>query len=293
MLFAVFHLTIVRLYFVLLNGLAAEVIPGVGDGLERAIGTVGTFAVVFVIADFLNWGTHLARHRIPLLWHFHEVHHSQRSLNMLTESREHFMEAMIASTVAFVPVALLGASFRVIAGAVTFTVFYNYFQHSNIRTNLGPLRHVLVTPQSHRVHHARDPEHHDTNFGVIFSVWDRIFRTASRDDGSIYPATGVDNERFPIEESARFPDLVATYGRQIAHPFRESGRTSPAAVRPPAEAPAPRRAATRRQELMPSRVRRRGVGAGAASHRLHGDDAGAGDGPVPLAARAWREGSAR
>ena len=43
-------------YFVLLNGLAAEVIPGVGDGLERTIGTVGTFVVVFVIADFLELG---------------------------------------------------------------------------------------------------------------------------------------------------------------------------------------------------------------------------------------------
>ena len=55
---------------------------------------------------------------------------------------------------------------------------------------------------------TRIPEHHDTNFGVIFSVWDRIFRTASARRRLVYPATGVDNDRFPIEESARFPDLV-------------------------------------------------------------------------------------
>jgi sterol desaturase/sphingolipid hydroxylase (fatty acid hydroxylase superfamily) len=219
-LFAVLHLTIVRLYFVLLNGLASEVIPGIGDHLESVIGTAGTIALVFVLADFLNWGTHLVRHRVPLFWHFHEVHHSQRSLNMLTESREHFFEAMIASTVAFVPVALLGASFRVLAGTVTLTVFYNYFQHSNIRTNLGPLRHILVTPQSHRVHHSIDPEHHDTNFGVIFSVWDRIFRTRFHGDGSEYPATGVDNPRFPLEATARPASLLKSYAQQMIYPFR-------------------------------------------------------------------------
>lgn len=218
--FAVLHLTIVRLYFVLLNGLASAVIPGIGDHLEEVLGTAGTIAVVFVLADFLNWGTHFARHRVPAFWHFHEVHHSQRSLNMLTESREHFFEAMIASTVAFVPIALLGASFRVIAGTVTLTVFYNYFQHSNIRTNLGPLRHLLVTPQSHRVHHSLDPEHHDTNFGVIFSVWDRIFRTQFHGDGSEYPATGVDNPRFPLETTARPGSLLKNYGRQMIYPLR-------------------------------------------------------------------------
>ena len=222
--FAVLHLTIVRLYFVLLNGLASEVIPGVGDNLESVIGTAATVVLVFVIADFLNWGTHLARHRVPLFWHFHEVHHSQRSLNMLTEAREHFFEAMIASTVAFVPIALLGASFKVIAGTVTVTVFYNYFQHSNIRTNLGPLRHVLVTPQSHRVHHSIDPEHHDTNFGVIFSVWDRIFRTAHRGDGNEYPATGIENPSFPLETQGGPASLLKTYGQQTLYPFRAALR---------------------------------------------------------------------
>ncbi len=222
--FAVLHLTIVRLYFMLLNGLASEVIPGVGDHLESLLGTAATIALVFVIADFLNWCTHLARHRVPLFWHFHEVHHSQRSLNMLTESREHFAEAMIASTVVFVPVALLGASFKIIAGTVTFTVFYNYFQHSNIRTNLGPLRHILVTPQSHRVHHSMDPEHHDTNFGVIFSVWDRIFRTAHHGDGNEYPATGIDNPSFPLEQRARPGSLLKTYWLQMIYPFQAALR---------------------------------------------------------------------
>jgi sterol desaturase/sphingolipid hydroxylase (fatty acid hydroxylase superfamily) len=223
--FAVLQLTIVRLYFVLLNGLGNAIIPGIGDNLDTLLGTVGTVVFVVVVADFLNWGTHVARHRVPILWHFHEVHHSQRSLNMLTVAREHFVETMVASTIAFVPVALLGASFRVIAGAVTVIVFVNYLQHSNIRTNLGPLRHILVTPQSHRVHHSIDPASHDTNFGAVLCVWDRIFRTQFRGDCDEYPATGVDNPRFPLEQRARPASLLKTYAQQTVYPFRAALRT--------------------------------------------------------------------
>jgi sterol desaturase/sphingolipid hydroxylase (fatty acid hydroxylase superfamily) len=218
LLFFVFQLTIVRAYFVLL-GSAADLLPHAN--LEAMLGATGTLIVAFVVGDFLNWGSHVVRHRVPAFWRIHEVHHSQRSLNAFAGMRQHFAEAMISSTVILVPTALLGISARGATVLVTFVIFANYVVHSNIRTNLGPIRHLLVTPQSHRVHHSIEPEHRDTNFGGVLVVWDRLFATQVR-DFDVYPDTGVANAQFPYEQSARPTMLAKTYARQVVYPFRGS-----------------------------------------------------------------------
>ncbi len=215
-LFFVFQLTIVRAYFLLLAP-AADLLPHAN--LERTLGATGALIVAFVAGDFLNWGSHLVRHRVPAFWRVHEVHHSQRSLNAFAGMRLHFAEAMISSTIVLVPTALLGISAGGATVLVAIVIFANYVVHSNIRTNLGPARHLFVTPQSHRVHHSIEPEHRDTNFGGVLVVWDRLFGTQVR-DLDVYPDTGVMNEQFPYEQSARPTMLAKTYARQIVYPFR-------------------------------------------------------------------------
>jgi sterol desaturase/sphingolipid hydroxylase (fatty acid hydroxylase superfamily) len=96
--------------------------------------------------------------------------------------------------------------------------------HSNIRTDFGPLRHLLVTPQSHRLHHSIELEHRDRNFGGVLSVWDHLLGTQHR-GFDVYPSTGVENPAFPIERSARPSRLLKTYARQFVYPFRASLRT--------------------------------------------------------------------
>jgi hypothetical protein len=39
------------------------------------------------------------------------------------------------------------------------------------------LEYVLNTPSAHRVHHARNPEYLDANFGGVLIVFDRMFGT--------------------------------------------------------------------------------------------------------------------
>jgi sterol desaturase/sphingolipid hydroxylase (fatty acid hydroxylase superfamily) len=215
-LYFVFQLTIVRAYFVVLGG-ASDLLPHAN--LDSALGATGALIVAFVVGDFLNWVSHLVRHRVPAFWRVHEVHHSQRSLNAFAGMRQHFAEAMIASTIVLVPTVLLGIPVGEATILVTMTIFANYIVHSNIRTNLGPLRHVFVTPQSHRVHHSIEFEHRDTNFGGVLVIWDRLFGTQVR-DFDVYPDTGVTNDQFPLEVSARPTKLAKTYARQIMYPFR-------------------------------------------------------------------------
>jgi sterol desaturase/sphingolipid hydroxylase (fatty acid hydroxylase superfamily) len=97
--------------------------------------------------------------------------------------------------------------------------WYTRFYHGNIRTNLGPLRYVLVTPQSHRIHHSIEPRHLDTNFGALFSIWDRLFGTQYRGHDE-YPETGIADAAFPHEAKGDLRSLLVTPLAQMAYPLR-------------------------------------------------------------------------
>ena len=101
------------------------------------------------------------------------------------------------------------------------TLYFTAFTHANLRTNLGPLRWVLVTPQFHRVHHGYAPEHIDKNFATALSIWDRLFRTAYTRDEDEYCRTGIHDDEFPLTRDGSVREVVGSYLRQLAYPFRQ------------------------------------------------------------------------
>ncbi len=178
--------------------------------------------ILFVVLaqDFLAWFHHLVRHKIPMLWQFHKVHHSVRELNYFTDIRNHPVDFLAARTIQFLPFYSLSLDVALptfIAWEV-FRTWITKLYHANIRTNFGMARWILVTPQSHRIHHSRNPAHFDHNFGVIFSFWDRIFRT-QYNGVEEYPCTGVEDE-FPVEQSLSWKSLVLTPVRQTIYPIK-------------------------------------------------------------------------
>ena len=193
-----------------------------------------------VVFDFLQWFHHWARHKVKAFWHFHAVHHSAREMNVFTDLRVHAAEYMIAEVLVFVPMFALGLPALAIMGVGSVRWWYTRFIHANIRTSMGPLKHVLVTPQFHRVHHSIEPQHQDKNFGVVFSVWDRMFGTMHPDYDE-YPETGVAG--FASEPPHRFSPVAwaREYARLFVHPFRELVRRRPAVVtaREPVHGPIP------------------------------------------------------
>jgi hypothetical protein len=88
-----------------------------------------------------------------------------------------------------------------------------------IRADFGVLRYVLVTPQSHRVHHSADPRHWDKNFAVVLRFWDRLAETQWHDHTE-YPDTGIDDRAFPIEGSTTPVGVMKDYVGQLVYPFR-------------------------------------------------------------------------
>lgn len=211
------------------------------------------FLSALLLVDLLYWVQHYCLHKVPLLWRFHALHHSQKELNYFTDFRYHVVEYVVRYTFLIVPFLILRLDAPAVAAFAFFQKSYSHFYHGNIRTNLGPLKYVLVTPQSHRVHHSLEAEHRDKNFGAIFSVWDFLLRTQCKDFAA-YPETGIADEAFPREREVELRSLLLTPFAQLLYPFSVAGKAHP----PPGEAVADR---ADRAEAPPSGRRTLNVGA--------------------------------
>jgi sterol desaturase/sphingolipid hydroxylase (fatty acid hydroxylase superfamily) len=187
---------------------------------------LGRLAFALLVSDFLFYVSHVVRHKVEFLWYFHAVHHSQKELNFFTEYRVHPLDDVFIYTIGFIPLFMVDSSFVMAMALVWVGHWHTRLYHSNIRSNFGPLRYLLVTPQSHRVHHSIEPRHHDRNFGLTFSLWDHLFGTQYRGYDE-YPDTGIDDDDFPFEQNpGRLGYLGLLFG-QFFYPFRailRSGR---------------------------------------------------------------------
>jgi sterol desaturase/sphingolipid hydroxylase (fatty acid hydroxylase superfamily) len=185
------------------------------------------FAAKVVLAllfgDLVFWMTHFVRHKVLMFWKFHAVHHSQRELNFFSEYRVHPVDDMLVYTLAFIPLFMFGISGVAVLAIVWIRHWHTRLYHANIRSNFGPLRYLLVTPQSHRIHHSSRPEHQDKNFGLTFSLWDQLFGTQYR-GWDEYPETGIEDEDFPLEQGRGLVGAAAVTLRQLVYPFQSLRR---------------------------------------------------------------------
>lgn len=138
------------------------------------------FTVSFLLMDLVFYYWHLANHRLPWLWRFHNVHHIDPDLDVSSAFRFHFGEIVLSAALSVFQIALIGIS----AGA--FFVYQMAFQaevlfhHSNWRLPIRlerALSKVIVTPRMHGIHHSQVQRESNSNFGTIFSFWDRMHRT--------------------------------------------------------------------------------------------------------------------
>jgi sterol desaturase/sphingolipid hydroxylase (fatty acid hydroxylase superfamily) len=180
--------------------------------------------LVILVSDFLAWFGHYVRHKVPMLWEFHKIHHSQVQLNYFSTRRIHPLDLFAQSLIRFLPWTLLGLSVA-LPGFLIWTTFLRLFEmfvHANIRTNLGVLRYVFVTPQTHRIHHSMRDEHIDKNFGDFLSIWDFIFRTQYT-NFDVYPELGVHDKECSNGMASTFGGAVRTVMHELLYPVRVLG----------------------------------------------------------------------
>jgi len=136
--------------------------------------------VAFLLLDYTNYLWHILNHKIPLLWRFHLVHHTDHDLDVTTAVRFHFGEIIGSAVFRAAAVFLIGASplivliYEIVFEAAT------QFHHSNLKLPFKfekILNKIIVTPRMHGIHHSVIHDETDSNYSVIFSFWDRLHRT--------------------------------------------------------------------------------------------------------------------
>jgi sterol desaturase/sphingolipid hydroxylase (fatty acid hydroxylase superfamily) len=175
--------------------------------------------LILVAMDGCNWLAHLANHRVRVLWRFHELHHSQEDMSVLTVFRTH----------PFIHVSYLGALIPGIVlvanGAMPTLLLVIYaavvaFAHSNTNLGFGPLGRIFVSPNFHRIHHRVDGPQ-DVNLGFALTIWDQLaHRAVFPTEATIRADTGLAGRPLIVEQGAVRPRHLAVLGAQLVAPFR-------------------------------------------------------------------------
>jgi sterol desaturase/sphingolipid hydroxylase (fatty acid hydroxylase superfamily) len=142
-----------------------------------ALPPAAEFTLGFLLLDLSFYYWHLANHKIPFLWRFHNVHHIDPDLDVSTAFRFHFGEVALSVGLRVGQVLLLGVSPLTFAAYEVVFEMNTLLHHSNVRLPLALerlLNKVLVTPRMHGIHHSAVQREDNSNFSVVFSWWDRI-----------------------------------------------------------------------------------------------------------------------
>ena len=135
-----------------------------------------TTTITLLGLDFAIYCQHIVAHKWPLLWRFHQVHHTDIAFDATTAVRFHPVEIMISMAYKVLCIYLLGAD---PVAVIAFEIILNgaaTFNHSNIAIapNIDKkLRWLIITPDMHRIHHSTIPVETDSNYGFSIACWDR------------------------------------------------------------------------------------------------------------------------
>ncbi len=123
---------------------------------------------------------HLVEHKVKPLWMVHLVHHSDHNVDTTTANRHHPLESLIRYLFTLIGVLIVGAPVGIIMLYQSVSIILSQFNHANISLPRGvdkALSWIIVSPDMHKVHHHFVLPYTDSNYGNIFSIWDRMFGT--------------------------------------------------------------------------------------------------------------------
>lgn len=142
--------------------------------------------IALLLLDFVaQYVAHVLLHKLPWMWRFHQVHHSDERVDVTTGTRHHPGDYVFRELFALVTIVIVGAPLAFYLVYRMATVFFTYLSHANISVPSAidrPLSWIFVTPILHKFHHHDTLPWTDRNYGNMFSFWDRVFGTFVYDD---------------------------------------------------------------------------------------------------------------
>lgn len=155
----------------------------------------GPFDFLFIlisilIYDFYKYISHYIMHKVPFIWDYHELHHSATEMTILNDKRSSFLETAFVNILLAPLVAIsafLSTKYLAISPTLPVVAYGLYFASSKYTAFLShssvkciypkPISYFLMSPSLHWIHHSKNPKHYDSNFGILFPYWDKIFGT--------------------------------------------------------------------------------------------------------------------
>lgn len=140
---------------------------------------------VMLLDLIAQYVVHYLLHKVKFMWKFHMVHHSDTEVDVTTGTRHHPGDYVFRELFALLAILAGGITFGVYIIYRILTVLITYWSHSNLNMPKAvdrALSFVFITPNTHKFHHHFERPWTDTNFGNIFSLWDRIFGTFVYED---------------------------------------------------------------------------------------------------------------
>ena len=172
-----------------------------------------------MLLDFFGaYLAHFVEHRVKPLWMVHLVHHTDHNVDVTTGNRHHPLESMIRFAFTLFGVLLVGTPIAIVMIYQSLSVVFTQLTHANIKMprKLDKIiSYVFVSPDMHKVHHHYVLPYTDSNFGNIFSIWDRLFGT--------YMELDRDKLVYGVDV---FPDEIANgkIGNLLSQPFQKYQR---------------------------------------------------------------------
>ncbi len=181
--------------------------------------------VAFVLLDYSNYIWHILLHKLPFMWRFHLVHHTDLDLDITTAFRFHFGEMIASVFFRGTAVILIGASPTIVLIYEIAFEAATQFHHSNTKLPFWLekiLNILIVTPRMHGIHHSMITKETDSNYSIIFSFWDRIHKTVRLNIHQNEIVTGVpayaDEKELTIGNLLKLPFKAVRKWKEVDRP---------------------------------------------------------------------------
>lgn len=143
-----------------------------------------TWPALLIAEDFCSYWYHRASHEVRIFWASHVNHHSSEHYNLSTALRQSWTTPFTGWPF-WLPLIFAGFPVEFVLIQKTVSLLYQYWIHTELIGKLGPFEYLFNTPSHHRVHHGRNLQYLDKNYGGIFIIWDRMFGTFAEEEEAV------------------------------------------------------------------------------------------------------------
>jgi len=180
-------------------------------------------AIVGILAlDFVRFSQHWCFHASSWLWRIHRIHHSDPDFDLSTGLRFHPFDPILCVGTYIPVIWLLGVPPSAVLVYELGHVVHALFSHANIvipEKFESWLRLVIVTPETHRIHHSDLVAENHHNYGEMFTFWDRLI-------GTYQPQPAAGHERMGIGMRGYAGGQTYNLLRLLAWPIYEKALVS-------------------------------------------------------------------